>query len=122
MFGYRQRNAPWWLDALRSAEYIMDLARIKRLLAIVAASDVAEVEIEEDGLKIVVRKNTPTIVMQPPPSYPPYNVGVFSPPLPMGEPTSAGDVSARPSDPPTPVESNASAPYGTGPAASEATI
>lgn len=58
----------------------MDLTKIKKLLAIVAESEIAEVEIEEEGLKVVVRKNTPTLMMQQPPSYPAYHLGYL--PLP----------------------------------------
>lgn len=57
----------------------MDLTKIKKLLAIVAESEIAEVEIEEEGLKVVVRKNTPTLMMQQPPPYPAYQVGYFPP-------------------------------------------
>lgn len=49
----------------------MDLARIRELLKIVAESDVAEVEIEEDDVKIVVRKNAASVMVQQP-SFPPY--------------------------------------------------
>lgn len=58
----------------------MDLAKIKKLLAIVAESEVAEVEIEEEGLKVVVRKSPPTVVMQQPPAYPTYHLGYMSAP------------------------------------------
>ena len=37
----------------------MDLDHLRELLQLVAASDVAEVEIEEDDLKIVIRKQSP---------------------------------------------------------------
>ncbi len=64
----------------------MDLAQIKELLKIVADSGVAEVEIEEDDFKLVVRKNAPSLTMQAPPMYPSYGVsyppGGFSPPVP----------------------------------------
>lgn len=52
----------------------MDLSRIKELLKIVAESGVAEVEIEEDDFKLIVRKNAPTVTVQQP-MYPSYNVG-----------------------------------------------
>ena len=58
----------------------MDLTKIKKLLAIVAESDVAEVEIEEEGLKVVVRRSAPTVMMQQPPAYPPYHLGYFAAP------------------------------------------
>ena len=46
----------------------MDLDHLRELLQLVAASDVAEVEIEEDDLKIVVRKQStaPAPSAQPP--------------------------------------------------------
>ena len=53
----------------------MDLARIRDLLKIVAESGVAEVEFEEEGVKLVVRKNAPTVLMQPPPMVTPYGAG-----------------------------------------------
>ncbi len=43
----------------------MDLAKIQELLKIVAESGVAEVEIEEDGFRLVIRQNAPTVMMQP---------------------------------------------------------
>ncbi|NNF03242.1 MAG: acetyl-CoA carboxylase biotin carboxyl carrier protein [Rhodothermales bacterium] len=45
----------------------MDLDHLRELLQLVAASDVAEVEIEEDDLKIVVRKQSPANASPPPP-------------------------------------------------------
>ena len=41
----------------------MDLARIRDLLKVVAESGVAEVEFEEEGVKLVVRKSAPTVLM-----------------------------------------------------------
>lgn len=43
----------------------MDLAKIQELLKIVAESGVAEVEIEEDDFKLIIRQNAPTVMMQP---------------------------------------------------------
>ena len=63
----------------------MDLARIRDLLKIVAESGVAELEFEEDGIKLVVRKNAPTVMMQPPPMIAPYGAGYppqMYPPMP----------------------------------------
>ncbi len=51
----------------------MDLARIKELLKIVAESGVAEVEIEEDEFKLVVRKTSPTVTLHQP-AYPQYGI------------------------------------------------
>ncbi|MBX2820130.1 MAG: acetyl-CoA carboxylase biotin carboxyl carrier protein [Rhodothermaceae bacterium] len=70
----------------------MDLAKIRELLKIVSESGVAEVEIEEDDFKLVVRRNTPNVSIQsappaqqvpyyPPPAAPPaYYPPAFSPP------------------------------------------
>ena len=57
----------------------MDLAQIRELLKIVAESDVDEVELEEDGVKIVVRKNAATVMVQPAQMFAPYGVG-YPPP------------------------------------------
>lgn len=55
----------------------MDLNEIRDLLQIVAQSDVAEVEVESGDMKIIVRRNAPTVMMQAAPvmqqpSYVPY--------------------------------------------------
>lgn len=78
----------------------MDLERIRALLKMVAESGVAEVEIEEEDFKLVIRKNAPTIVMQqaPMPAYAmPYNLPQIMPapaPVPtthpVGVPAGAG--------------------------------
>ena len=44
----------------------MDLDRIRELLRIVAESDVSEVEINDGDLKLVVRKNAPSVTVYPP--------------------------------------------------------
>lgn len=63
----------------------MDLEHIRELLAMVAESGVAEVEIEEDGFKLTVRKNAPTVTMQPSaPSYMPYGMTPMAPPFGAG--------------------------------------
>jgi len=48
----------------------MKLSKIQDLLRLVAESGVSEVEIEEEDFKMVIRKNTPQVIMQP--SYPQY--------------------------------------------------
>jgi acetyl-CoA carboxylase biotin carboxyl carrier protein len=73
----------------------MDLARIKELLRIVAESGVAEVEIEEDDFKLVVRKNAATVMVQQP-MMPTYGMG-YAPYPPSAPPT------AYPQTPPAPV-------------------
>lgn len=81
----------------------MDLAQIKELLRIVAESGVAEVEIEEDEFKLVVRKNAPSVMMQSTPMYPsygmPYPMGGFSPQgsAPSAMPGAAHEPSSQPS-------------------------
>lgn len=69
----------------------MDLAQLRDLLRIVAESDVAEVEVEQEGLKIVVRKNAPVLtVQQSAPMPPPYGMGYmpmpYAPPAPGSHP------------------------------------
>ena len=44
----------------------MDLARIRELIRAASESEAAEVEIEEHGVRIVVRKNAPSVTIQPP--------------------------------------------------------
>jgi acetyl-CoA carboxylase biotin carboxyl carrier protein len=44
----------------------MDLEKIRELLKIVAESEVAEVEFEEDDMKLVVRKNGATVMVHQP--------------------------------------------------------
>ncbi len=63
----------------------MDLDRIRELLQVVAESDVAEVEIEEGGLKLVVRKDSPTVMLQPAMPYmpTPYGLPQAYPPPPV---------------------------------------
>ncbi len=79
----------------------MDLEKIRELLAIVAESGVAEVQIEEDDFKLTVRKNAPTVTMQPSaPAFMPYGMGGVAPPFggAYGGPQGSGAQGA----PPTP--------------------
>jgi acetyl-CoA carboxylase biotin carboxyl carrier protein len=64
---------------------MMDLARIRELVQMVAESDVAEVEIEEDDFKLVVRKNTATVLMQGP-MMPGYGMNYGQPMYPQAPP------------------------------------
>lgn len=60
----------------------MDLAQLRELLKIVAESDVAEIEVEQEGVKIVVRKNVPTLTVQPAAApFPGYGMGFYPPPM-----------------------------------------
>ena len=58
----------------------MDLAQIQELLNIVAESGVAEVEIEEDDFRLVVRKSAPNITMQQQPQGVPFYGMNYGPP------------------------------------------
>ena len=81
----------------------MDLAQIKELLKIVAESGVAEVEVEEDEFKVIVRKNAPTVTLQQP-MYPPYGMG-----FPMqgyGAPAQAPPPPMPPPDNPSPAHTH----------------
>ncbi len=68
----------------------MNLSEIKELLRIVAESGVEEVEVEEEGVRIVVRRNQATILMPQVPMYPPAGyappaypqAAAFAPPAP----------------------------------------
>ena len=82
----------------------MDLVRIRELLKIVAESDVDEVELEENGVKVVVRKNAATVMVQPAPMMAPYGVGYPSPVLPQAPPAPAVAAPVAASPPPTTLE------------------
>jgi acetyl-CoA carboxylase biotin carboxyl carrier protein len=61
----------------------MDLSKIQKMLKLVAESDVAELEVEEDGYKLVIRKHAPSIVLQQPHGYyPPVAGPPYVPPAP----------------------------------------
>ena len=70
----------------------MDLPLIKKLLKIVNDSGVAEVEITEDDLKVVIRTQPPSVPAPPPPppAWPPYAapppVAYAPPPAPPAPP------------------------------------
>ena len=90
----------------------MDLARIRELLKIVAESDVDEVELEEEGVKIVVRKNAATVMVQPAQMFAPYGVGYPPPvyPPPVSNPPPAALPEAVPAPSATLEEPEAEAP------------
>ena len=84
----------------------MDLKKIKELLRVVAESGVAEVEIEEEGFKLVVRKSAPAVMVQPPYAPPPYGI-----PYGYGAPPYAPPAPApNPAPPPEPAPSAPAAP------------
>ena len=74
----------------------MDLAQIQELLKIVAESGVAEVEIEEDDLRLVVRKNAPNITMQQASGMPQYG---YAPQPPMHVAPQAQQPAPQPAPP-----------------------
>ena len=91
----------------------MDLSQIREILKIVADSGVAEVEIEEDDFKMVIRLNAPNVSIQPPaPAYPypqpyfppqqsyapmPAQPGAPPPPAAAPQPDAAPEPAAAPS-------------------------
>lgn len=79
----------------------MDLSQIKELLRIVAESGVAEVEVEEDEFKLIVRKNAPVMMVQQP-MYPPYGMGFPMQGYGPGSPPQQQTQSQQPPAPPTP--------------------
>jgi len=84
----------------------MDLQRIQELLKLVAEGDVAELEIEEDGVKVTIRKNTPNVTVQPagfPPMFFPQAGAPVQPAMPATAPV------ATPTAPVAPQESEAPA-------------
>ncbi len=96
----------------------MDLSQIRELLKVVAESGVAEVEIEEEGFRMVVRISPP-----PPPLYPPPYPAAY----PAAYPTAYATAYPQPAyGPPPPAYPQApppaaSAPVASPPAASTAT-
>ncbi len=58
----------------------MTLSDIKELLRIIAESGVEEVEVEQDGLKLVVRRHAPTFTVQQSPTYAPPFPPAYAPP------------------------------------------
>lgn len=79
----------------------MDLAQIKELLKIVAESGVAEVEVEEDEFKLIVRKNAPTVMVQQP-MFAPYGMGMPMQGYASGSPQHVSDAGSAPVQPPPP--------------------
>ena len=66
----------------------MNIDKIRELLKVVSDSGVAEVEIEEDDFKLIVRRNAPNVTVQPSSpqgySYPPYSMPMGMPYPPQG--------------------------------------
>lgn len=77
----------------------MDLEQIRSLLKLVAESGVSEVEIEQEGLKLVIRKHAPTVMVQPPASFPMMSLPSYGPP-PFVMPSAPPPPSAASTPPP----------------------
>jgi len=82
----------------------MDIDKIRELLKVVSDSGVAEVEIEEDDFKVIVRRNAPNVTVQSPPpqsyGYPPYGMPMAAPYPPQGGMPQAGGVPQEGVQPP----------------------
>ncbi len=98
----------------------MDLDKVQALLRLVNESGVAEVEVEEDGFKLVIRRQSATVMVQPSQGYPmPHSYA-----MPQGFPMQTGypPMQAAPSYAPSPAPAAAppSAPAPAAPAAAPA--
>lgn len=92
----------------------MDLSQIREILKIVAESGVAEVEIEEDDFKMVVRQNATNVSIQPSMPAFPYPQAPYFPPPAYGAPPVA------PAPAPVPVAAPEAPAAAPAPAAPEA--
>ena len=95
----------------------MDLSQIREILKIVAESGVAEVEIEEDDFKMVIRRNSPNVsIQQQTPAFPYAGQPFYQPapamPPPVAPPPQHYEVPAAAPAPaaPAPVAPAAEAP------------
>ncbi len=104
----------------------MDLDKVQALLRLVNESGVAEVEVEEGGLKIIVRRQSPTVTLQQ--SAPsmggfampqPFPMQTGYAPMPPAMPPSYAPPSAPPAAPPAPAPA---APAPAAPAAAEPAV
>src|SRR5690606_6069790 len=83
------------LQLLTQPTGIMDLDKVQALLRLVTESGVAEVEIEEDDWRLVIRRQAATVVMQPPMMggypmpYPPMAPQAPQPGVPAAAPAAA---------------------------------
>ena len=82
----------------------MDLDKVKDLLRLVNESGVAEVEVEEDGFKLVIRRQAATVTVQPPMQmggFPMYSQPMMAPPM-QQAPMQQAPMPATPPPPPLP--------------------
>ena len=95
----------------------MDLDKVKDLLRLVNESGVAEVEVEEDGFKLVIRRQAATVTVQPSMpmgGFPMYQQPMMAPPV-QQAPMQQAPMPAAP--PPPPLPSAPAAPAPAAPAA-----
>jgi acetyl-CoA carboxylase biotin carboxyl carrier protein len=83
----------------------MDLDKVQALLRLVNESGVAEVEVEEEGFKLTIRRQSPTVMLQQPQAYHmpqafPMQTGY--PPMPQGYAPQSAPAPSAPSAPPAP--------------------
>lgn len=96
----------------------MDLSQIREILKIVAESGVAEIEIEENDFKMIVRQNSPNVSIQPSaqpypfpqPFYPPPAYAAAPQPPPAYAAAPAAPAPAAPTTPAPPASTPAAAP------------
>ncbi len=92
----------------------MDIDKVQALIRLVNESGVAEVEVEEDGLKIIVRRQSPTVTLQQAgqalSGFPmqPFPVQTGYPPMPPAMPPAYAPPPSAP--PPAPVPAAPAAP------------
>ncbi len=79
-----------------------DLDRVRDLIRLVTESDVAEVEVEEDGNRLVIRRQAPSISMQAPMGFPmpmPGMIPAYAPPPPQQHAGGSGAAFPEPTPP-----------------------
>ncbi len=94
----------------------MDLDKIRDLLRLVADSGVAEVEIEEDDFKLVIRRDAPTVTVQSPVPYMQPFQGLYPSAAPppvapthqQAQPAPAGQTGSQPTSTESPAAEGAS--------------
>ena len=57
----------------------LKISELKELLELISERDITEFELEEDGVKLVVRKNATMAMVQPPQAFAPYGAGYGAP-------------------------------------------
>ncbi len=92
----------------------MDLDKVKALLQMVNESGVAEVEVEEDGFRLTIRRDAPSVTMQPAMPQPfPFPMPMMAPMqggMPAAMPSAPASLPSAPAAPPVAAESATTAP------------